>query len=49
MKKLKGSVLTDKISVSRLISDFYYEFPEDFAYSGESHSGWEFVYVEKGF
>lgn len=48
MKKLKGSVLTDKISVSRLISDFYYEFPEDFSYSGESHSGWEFVYVEKG-
>lgn len=48
MNKLKGSVLTDKISVSRLFSDFYYEFPEDFNYSGESHSGWEFVYVENG-
>lgn len=48
MKKLNGSVLTNKISVNRIISDFYYEFPEDFNYSGESHSGWEFVYVEKG-
>lgn len=48
MNSIKGSVLTDKISINRLISDFYYEFPEDFNYSGESHAGWEFVYVEKG-
>ena len=48
MKEFKGTILTDKISVNALISDFYYEFPEDFSYSGESHSGWEFVYVESG-
>ena len=44
----KGVLLPEKISIQRLISAFYYELPDDFHYSGESHSGWEFVYVEKG-
>lgn len=48
MQQLKGFALTDKISVSRLVSAFFYELPESFGYSGESHSGWEFVYVESG-
>ena len=48
METLKGTLLTDKISVSRLVSAFFYKLPENFGYSGESHSGWEFVYVENG-
>lgn len=48
MTNPKGVILTSEIEVTRLVSDFYYEFPEDFDYAGESHPGWEFVYVEKG-
>lgn len=48
MNEQKGIALKNEIEVNRLISDFYYEFPENFDYSGESHSGWEFVYVDKG-
>lgn len=48
MENSKGIPLKSELGVTRLISDFYFEFPEDFDYSGESHSGWEFVYVDKG-
>ena len=48
MNEGKGIILTSKIEVNRLISDFYYELPRDFDYSGEKHAGWEFVYVESG-
>ena len=48
MENQKGICLKSELGVTRLISDFYYELPEDFDYSGESHSGWEFVYVDQG-
>ncbi len=48
MTNEKGVALKSEIEVTRLVSDFYYEFPDDFDYAGEIHSGWEFVYVEKG-
>ena len=48
MEISKGISLLNEIEVKGLISDFYYELPSDFDYSGESHSGWEFVYVESG-
>ncbi|MBR2616453.1 MAG: helix-turn-helix domain-containing protein [Clostridia bacterium] len=48
MKEHRGIALESKIEVNRLISDFYYELPEDFDYAGEKHPGWEFVYVENG-
>lgn len=44
----KGIGLTEHLRVTRLISAFYYEFPQSFAYEGEQHSGWEFVYVHSG-
>ncbi len=40
--------MKEAIHVDRLMSDFYYEFPADFHFEGERHSGWEFVYVERG-
>ncbi len=48
MKDKKGIPLKSELGVTRLISDFYYELPEDFDYAGERHPGWEFVYVDKG-
>lgn len=48
MENSLGTVLRDKIKVTNLKSAFYYDVPYDFAYSGERHSGWEFVYVENG-
>jgi len=48
MDNKKGIPLKSELGVTRLISDFYYELPEDFDYAGESHAGWEFVYVDKG-
>ena len=44
----KGVLLKNEVEVSRLISDFYYKLPLSFDYEGESHDGWEFVYVENG-
>ncbi len=48
MQKATGITLGEKIRVTNLKSAFYYDVPYDFAYNGERHSGWEFVYVEKG-
>ncbi len=48
MEQKIGISLSEEITVTRLISAFYYDFPKDFDYDGESHPGWEFVYVEKG-
>ncbi len=48
METLTGIPLSEEITVTRLISAFYHDFAEDFDYGGESHPGWEFVYVEKG-
>ncbi len=44
----KGVLLSEELTVQRLISAFYYELPETFGYDGEAHPGWEFVYVEQG-
>ena len=43
-----GIELKEKITVTRLKSAFYFDIPKDFGYDGERHSGWEFVYVERG-
>lgn len=44
----KGIPLLEELTIDSLISAFYHEFPQDFAYEGEQHPGWEFVYVEQG-
>lgn len=43
-----GVSLGHELAVETLISAFYYRLPEDFDYEGESHPGWEFVYVDQG-
>lgn len=44
----KGIPLLEELTINTLISAFYHQFPQDFAYEGEQHPGWEFVYVEQG-
>ena len=36
------------VSVYAIVSVHYYEYPIDFAFSGEVHDFWELVYVDKG-
>nr|WP_306220524.1 AraC family transcriptional regulator [Cohnella sp. WQ 127256] len=36
------------MAVKQLISFHYFEFSKDFAFEGEKHDFWEFVYVDKG-
>ena len=40
--------LPDTVSVSRLVSFFYFEFAKDFIFPGERHNFWEFIYIDKG-
>jgi len=36
------------LSVTQLVSLFYYNSPKDFSFKGESHDFWEFIYIDKG-
>ena len=40
--------LKETLSVTSLVSVHYLEYTRDFAFSGELHDFWEFVYVDKG-
>lgn len=40
--------LTNLFVVKEIISLHYFEFSKDFAFEGEKHDFWEFVYVDKG-
>ncbi len=40
--------LTSSLSITKIHSLFYYEFPKDFYFSGECHDFWELIYVDKG-
>ena len=48
MSEVYGIPLAQKVNVTSLVSAFHTVLPADFGYDGESHSGWEFVYVESG-
>ncbi|MCD9023845.1 AraC family transcriptional regulator [Cohnella silvisoli] len=40
--------LHEPLAVKQLVSFHYFEFSKDFAFEGEKHDFWEFVYVDKG-
>jgi len=40
--------LDEPFAVNQLVSFHYFEFSKDFAFEGEKHDFWEFVYVDKG-
>ncbi|QJD84288.1 helix-turn-helix domain-containing protein [Cohnella herbarum] len=46
--KFARTKLLEPLAVNRLVSFHYFEFSKDFAFEGEKHDFWEFVYVDKG-
>ena len=36
------------LSIDRIYSVHYFEYGPDYAFTGESHDFWEFVYADKG-
>ncbi len=48
MGKYQGTVLKEDISIDRIFTIHYFEYPKGFAFSGESHDFWELVYIDKG-
>lgn len=40
--------LTSLVSVSKIHSLYYYEFPKDYLFKGETHDFWELIYADKG-
>ena len=43
-----GTRLRDDITIDELFSMHYFEYTKGFAFEGESHDFWEFVYADKG-
>ena len=41
-------ILHKDIIIDRIVTIHYFEFTKDYAFGGESHSFWEFLYVDKG-
>ena len=48
MTRYTGVRLKDQISVEKLFTVHYFEYPKNFSFPGEAHDFWEFVYVDKG-
>lgn len=46
--KYKITQLQEEFTINRIISIHYFEYMNDFTFSGESHNFWEFLYVDKG-
>lgn len=40
--------LTSLVSVSKIHSLYYYEFPKNYLFKGETHDFWELIYADKG-
>lgn len=40
--------LTDLVTVTKLHSLYYYEFPQNYVFDGEQHDFWELLYADKG-
>ncbi len=47
-KSFPRTKLKEPFAVKQLVSFHYFEFSKDFAFEGEKHDFWEFVYVDKG-
>ena len=43
-----GHILENVLSITRLISLFYFRSPSNFSFAGETHDFWEFIYIDKG-
>ena len=48
MQKYTGANLKTELLISRLYTIHYFEYSNDFKFSGERHDFWEFVYVDRG-
>ena len=48
MSDYVGSKLKSDITITKLYSIHYFEYPKNFKFSGESHNFWELVYADKG-
>lgn len=48
MSKYSGTELREEIIIDRVFTIHYFEYPKGFAFTGESHDFWEFVYIDKG-
>jgi AraC-like DNA-binding protein len=42
------NALNQVINISKIVTILYFKFPKDFAFEGEKHNFWEFIYVDKG-
>ena len=43
-----GTELMDEIIIDKVYTIHYFEYAKGFAFEGESHDFWEFVYIDKG-
>lgn len=48
MSEYIGTQMRDEIIIERIYSIHYFEYAKGFAFKGESHDFWEFVYIDKG-
>ncbi len=48
MSSYRKTLLRDVVTVRRIVSIHYFEYARGYAYAGESHDFWEFLYVDKG-
>ncbi|MDP4118663.1 MAG: AraC family transcriptional regulator [Bacillota bacterium] len=46
--KYRGKIIRSDIEITKIYTVHYFEFSKDYAFYGESHNFWEFVYVDKG-
>ncbi len=43
-----GRILKKEFRIEKIFSIHYFEFMKDYAFKGEQHDFWEFVYIDKG-
>ncbi len=48
MIQYRGNHLKKAFTIEKIFSIHYFEFMKDYAFKGEKHNFWEFVYIDKG-